>query len=271
MLTGIPGGDPEAALDLSSLAAACKQLRSLRLNMLPACLRNPQGLAACSALKALDLELRINRLLDGSTSMVEQIITAAAALQRLRQLRLPDAYVSTGSEQWRQLAAMPALEQLELAGMDLDVAEPPAAQRITHLTLQELIRQNSLYRIWGKGSLGKMLPALERLHSTNSAANIAWQLDGHAKLRELVLLSDQDDVEGWGEWLGSCPAMGKVQLHKYCSGTVDALLQDAARCPSCGSCWCRHCRTAMTWQATRRCRSQRQAWRRWRQGPLRAA
>jgi hypothetical protein len=233
--TGQPVGGPDVAIDLSSLAAACKRLHSLRLDMLPECLRNLQGLSACSALETLDLELHMVRTLPGSSSTVVQIITIAAALRRLRQLRLPDAYVSTGSEQWRQLAAMPALEQLELAGMDLNVAQPPAAQRVRRLTLQQLTRQNSLYRIWGKGSLGQMLPALERLriskHTSDSANNIAWQLDGHAKLQELVLLTDQDDVEGWGWWLGTCPAMGKVQLHKYCSGTVDTLLQDAARCP----------------------------------------
>ena len=123
---------------------------------------------------------------------VQQAIAAASHLPRLHSLKLYGVELSTSSQQWAQLASMPALRSLNLRRLHVDSAAAPSIS-IKHLkaTLALQLPAEQL-----DGGLAALLPALEQLDgnsltsqqlegATPTIQQVLLALHGHASLQEL--------------------------------------------------------------------------------------
>ncbi len=170
--------------------------------------------------------------------MLEQVAAAASQLQQLQRLKLHAYQVSTSSQQWAQLASMPALSSLELGRLRVDSVAAPSAS-IRHLAADLRLQQLAAEQL--DGCLAVLLPGLEQLESKlledytvgATIAQVMSALRSHPMLQQLSLRGiDNGAAQPWGQQqtLRSMPRLRALSLSEVQPGLLGALLEDASGC-----------------------------------------
>jgi hypothetical protein len=242
-------------LDGAALAA-CSRLQEpdLDLGRLEGSFSHISGLAALMDLESLIFEPADMELHGDMLAAVSQL----PLLQSLTMMRADIVATDSGPE-WGHLAAMPALQDLEVMTLELDLLEGAAPLRITSLVLyhQLLGSEDPATGQVPKlqpGCLAALLPELQPLEVLNSNdepadcrtygchTRIAAALQGHQHLQHLEIHS-WDEQHTDDEWeppccqqhmrgaLASLQQLRTVRLLQCACQHIDEVLAVLAGCP----------------------------------------
>jgi hypothetical protein len=222
------GSESSPVLDAAALAACCPQLRAVRLRLRGSQLCNIGSISSWAALESLEL-----RLLGAAQYLIEQVAAAASQLPQLQRLKLCYSVVSTSSQQWAQLASMPALRSLELQRLRVDSVAAPSAS-IRRLAAALRLRQLPAEQL--DGCLAALLPGLEQLEGDLEDATVVQAmsaLHSHPMLQQLSLSGiDSRAAQPWDQQqtLRSMPQLRTLNLSYVQPWLLGALLEDASAC-----------------------------------------